>query len=182
MRSAAASSTPTSGRCARGCAVPTPTSCSTAIASAWSAMERRCGERTPRWKPCTRNGTDTATLGGANSTRSPLSNTPTAASKRQTGWTALSIISSSGPRAARKVPRCAGVWNRVETSATSRFLRNSSPKAGRTTSLISLPSARTATALRGPGSSIPSRPIGKAASATTIRRSCRRPCRRCRWP
>ena len=42
-----------------------------------------------------------------------------------------------GPGRRGESRRCAGVWNRVETSATSRFLRNSSPKAGRTTSLIS---------------------------------------------
>ena len=44
----------------------------------------------PRWRRCTRNGTATATLGGATSTPSSPNNTPTAASKRQTGWTAPS--------------------------------------------------------------------------------------------
>jgi len=68
-RSDVASSTSTSGQCARGCAALTPTSYSTAIASVWSSMERLCGAHTLRWRRCIRNGAATASSGGAISQR-----------------------------------------------------------------------------------------------------------------
>jgi adenylate cyclase len=46
---------------------------------------------------------------------------------------------------------------------------------------IEASTAREATARRGQESPIRSRQIVRADSATTIRRSCRRPCPRCRW-
>ena len=114
MRSAAASSRRTSGRCARGCAAPTPTICSTAIASAWSSTGRRCGARTRRWRRCIRNGTATATPGGAISTRSSREQYAHGGREEtELDHEPVSTRSSSGPATARTIRRCAGASKRA---------------------------------------------------------------------
>ena len=183
MSSAIASSRRTSGRCARGCAAPPPTSSLTAIASAWSSTGRRCGGRTPRWRRCIRNGAAMATPGGATSTRSSPSNTPTAA------WRSRIWLTSPFYHL---IDRARGGEENVVDAPASGDRSGSArlPGAGRNyfaagsdgLRRLSLRLRQGRRPLAGNrASSIPSRPTGKAASTTTTRRSCKRPCRRFRW-
>ena len=115
-----------------------PTTCSTAIASASSSMERRFGGRMRRWRRCIRNGAGTATPGGATSTPSSRSNIPTADED------AAIFVNEPALRPDRASPRgrsepfdAPAHRSRAGRARFSRCWKSSSPWARRTTSPIS---------------------------------------------
>ena len=115
MRSANASSGPICGRCARDCAAPTPTNCSTAIASGSSSTGSQLWRAHlametlhPQW-----SGYGYTWRRDLNAIE-PEQYAARQYSKTRIFSTALSMSSSSGPRTARTIRRCAGAWNRTD--------------------------------------------------------------------
>ena len=110
-------------------------------------------------------------------------NTPTATQNERIGSQPLLRTHAARPRRRGDPRRCAGASRTGPEERDFPILEEFyALKAARITSRISFRLRRgRPTARREPESSIRSRPIAEAASATTTRRSCRRPCRRCRW-
>ena len=115
MRSAIASSGPICGRCAKDCAAPTPMNCSTAIASDWSSTEFELWRAHlametlhPQW-----SGYGYTWRRDLNAIE-PEQYVHGSRRRRRTFSAALSMSSSSGPRAARRIRQCAGASNRTD--------------------------------------------------------------------
>ena len=143
----------------------------------------RCGARTWRWKRCIRNGTATATPGGATSTPSSPSNyAPRQRSK--TGFSRTSPLNHLIRQGPGRRGESLDAPAPRERTGRARFpgrWRSSSPGATDYVAYLFVFGEARATARREPASSIRSRPTGRAVSATTIRRSCRRRCPGFRW-